>query len=419
MHQPLVWKNGKLVGNLEKMLASDDDKETWEAKLMLRAYKNPAKYVEKLRDDNCPAKIMLDFSGLLLENLEKLKKELNHIEVNGEKIGDIIEFYNKVMKKYPKSIEFTGTAYSHCYFPTTPEKDWEYQIEEWRNVYEKLFGENNLKRIKGFWLPEMGIPGDKNKLSHLIKLLKKSGYEWMILPLEAVKNERQMGFEEKVTKTSQPHILKAKDERIPIIFRAKHDFIDQQAGCDASGVYEKSILASEILKKNDVPALVVPASDGENGNTMMNQFFPETFEKFFKEKIDDKVSSLTVSKFLKKYYPKIESEIELSEEGSSWIGSHKNWKEGDKRIEINEKINKLSKNFHRIEDKIESIKPDKKALEKYESTKHSLLIAETSCYTYWGTEFWFEQARKTLKLLEKKIDELNHLLDRKLYFSEK
>jgi len=420
MHQPLVWRNDELIGNLEKMLRSDDNKQNWEAKLMIRAYKNPAKYVEKLRNEGYPAKIMLDFSGLLLENLEKIKNELNHMEVKGEKIGDIIEFYKKVMKKYPNSIEFAGTAYSHCYFPVTPEKDWEFQIKEWRNVFEDLLGKKNLKKVKGFWLPEMGIPGDKNKLSHLIRLLKKFGYEWMILPLESLKGEKEMGFEESVIKTNQPHLLKVGNESIPIIFRVKHNFIDQQAGCDASGVYEKSLLASEIFSGvSDKPALVVPASDGENGNTMMNQFFPETYEKFFKEKIDEKVSSLTVSEFLEKYYPKIESEIEISEEGSSWIGGHKNWKEGDKRIEINEEILKLSKNFHRIENKIKIAKPGKDVMKKYESTRHSLLIAETSCYTYWGTEFWFEQARKTLKVLEKKIDELNHLLDRKLYFTKK
>ncbi len=407
MHQPLVWKNGKLVGNLEKMLGSSDDKEVWEAKLMIRAYKNPAKYVEKLRSENHSAKIMLDFSGLLLENLNKIKNQLNKIEVKGENIGDIIKFYKEVMKKYPKSIEFAGTAYSHCYFPVTPEQDWGFQIEEWRNTFEDLFGEKNLENVKGFWLPEMGVPGEEDKLEHLIRMVKEFGYEWLILPLEALKNEKQMGFEERVIKASQPHLLKVEKESIPVIFRVKHNFIDQQAGCDASGVYEKSLLASGIFGKvSDKPALVVPASDGENGNTMMNQFFPETFEIFFKEKIDDRVSSLTVSEFLQEYYPNIESEVEITEEGSSWIGGHRNWEEGDKRREINKKILKLSRSFHRIKEKIKSIEANEVIRKKYKTTKYYLLAVETSCYTYWGTEFWFNQARKTLETLGKKIQDL-------------
>ncbi|MBL7169583.1 MAG: glycoside hydrolase [Candidatus Aenigmarchaeota archaeon] len=421
MHQPLVWQKGKLLGNLEKMLESDDQKDSWEAKLMIRAYKNPAKYVGNLREKKYPAKIMLDFSGLLLENLEKMKSKLKKMKVDGENIGDIIKFYKDVMNKYSGSIEFSGTAYSHCYFPVTPERDWGYQIEEWRNTFEKLFGKEHLKNVKGFWLPEMGIPGDEDKLYHLIKLVKEFGYEWMILPIEALKNEKQMGFEERVIKTSQPHLLKAGSESIPVIFRVRYDFIDQQAGCDANGVHEKCLLTAKIFNKvSDKPSLVVPASDGENGNVMMNEFFPSTFEKFFKENIDDNVSSMTVSEFLKTYYPKIESEIKLSGEGSSWIGSHKNWQEGDERIEINKKISKLSERFERTGKKLGKIKqPIEKISEKYQSTKNSLLITETSCYTYWGTEFWFDQARKSLKSLEKKLDELDYLLDRNLYFERR
>jgi len=416
MHQPLIWKNNKLVGNLEKMLRSEDQKDSSEAKMMIRSYKNPAKYIELLRSKKHSAKIMLDFSGLLLENIEKLTNELKRMEVSGEKIGDILKLYKNVMEKYPDSIEFSGTAYSHCYFPVTPEKDWAFQIEGWRSVFEKLFGKKSLKNVHGFWLPEMGIPGDKKKLSHLIKLLKDFEYEWLVLPIEALLNEKELSFEERVIKTSQPHLLKVGNESITVIFRVRYDFIDQQAGCDSLGVYNKSLMASEIFSKvSDKPALVIPASDGENGNVMMNEFFPSTFARFFKDLVDDNVSSMTVTEFLKEYYPRIESKIKIAEEGSSWIGSHKNWQEGDERIKINKKILKLSERFHEIDDKLKKIEPNKKMLEKFESIKHLLLIVETSCYTYWGTDFWFEQARKTLEVLEKKMNKFDYLLDRNLY----
>ncbi|MEM5793589.1 MAG: glycoside hydrolase [Candidatus Aenigmatarchaeota archaeon] len=415
MHQPLIWTNGKLIGNIEKMLESNDQKESWEARLMLRAYKNPAKYVEILRKEKLKPKIMLDFSGLLLENLEKIKSTLKDLEVHGEKIGDIIKLYKDVMNKYPDSIEFSGTAYSHCYFPVTPIEDWEFQIKEWRDVFEKLFGKKQLNKVKGFWLPEMGIPGGEKEISHLIRLLKDCGYEWLILPIEAVKDEKRMSFEERIIKTSQPHILKAENQSIKVILRVKYDFIDQQAGCDGNGVYEKSLLASKIFSEiSDKPALVAPASDGENGNVMMNEFFPSTFEKFFREKIDDKVSSMTVTEFLNNYYQEVKSEIRLEEEGSSWIGSHKNWKEGDERIKINQRISELSDRFHELTNKIKSFQPDQKIINNYNEAKRFLLIAETSCYTYWGMEFWFNQAWETFKHLERMINDLEHLLNRKL-----
>jgi len=416
MHQPFIWKGESLIGNIEKMLESDDQKESWEAKAMLRAYKNPAKYVELLRKNNFKAKIMLDFSGILLENLEKIKHKLKRLEINGEFIGDIIKFYKEVMEKYPGSIEFAGTAYSHCYFPVTPKTDWEYQVQAWRETFEKLFGKKFLNDVKGFWLPEMGVPG--RDIEKLIKVLKEFGYEWIILPIEAIKDEKKMSFEERIIKTSQPHIIKSGDESITAIFRVRYDFIDQQAGCDANGVYEKSILASQIFSKvSDKPALVVPASDGENGNVIMNEFFPSTFERFFKEKIDENVSSMTITEFLREFYPRVDSQVELAEEGSSWIGSHKNWQEGDERLKINSNISKLSERFRVITERIQGVS-DKNIIEKYKQVKKFLLITETSCYTYWGTDFWFNQAYISIKKLESLMEELQYILDRKLYFKK-
>jgi len=403
MHQPLVWYNGKLMSNLQKMLLSKDSKESWEAKLMAAAYKNPAKYCLQLSENGYKPRIMLDFSGVLLESLNEMKNELKNVDVKGEKVGDIIEIYRKVMKKYPETIEFAGTAYSHCYFPATPEEDWEYQIEYWRVVFKKLFGEKNLNRVKGFWLPEMGVPGDEEKLAKLISLLKEYGYEWMILPIEALQGEKQLGFEQRTIITSQPHVIKARNETFPIIFRVRYDFIDQQAGCDANGVYEKSVLASKIFSAaSNKPALIVPASDGENGNVMMNEFFPSTFVPFFTKKVDSHVYSMTVSEFFEKYYSvkgriEIKSVVNIVPTGSSWIGSHQNWLSGDRRLEIKQKIEKLSADFHKI------LKNQNANKDKLEEAKKVLLLAETSCYVYWGIDYWFDQGEEMIKYAKKKL----------------
>ncbi|MBU5689750.1 MAG: glycoside hydrolase [Candidatus Aenigmatarchaeota archaeon] len=389
MHQPMVWHNGRLISNLQKMLESNDSKESWEAKLMARAYKNPAKYVLELSEKGFKPKIMLDFSGILLESLNDMKNILEKTYVDGEKIGDIIKLYKNVMDKYPDAIEFAGTAYSHCYFPATPEDDWDMQIKEWKNVFKKLFGQKNLQRIKGFWLPEMGVPGGK-KLETLIQILKENGYEWIILPVEALKGEKQLGFEQRVTITSQPHIIQSNGEKIPVIFKVKYDFIDQQAGCDAGGVYDKAVLASKIFSyTSKKPALVVPASDGENGNVMMNEFFRSTFVPFFTSKTDENVESMCVTEFLQKYYAKngkidVSSIVEISDEGSSWIGGHQNWLVGDKRLEMKAKVDQLSKEFHDLK-------------QKSDIAKKSLLLAETSCYVYWGIDYWFDQGEEMIK----------------------
>jgi hypothetical protein len=394
MHQPLVWVDEKIVSNLEKMLNSRNSRESWDAKLMLRAYKNPAKYTEILAKQGFKPKIMLDFSGILLESLLDFdeRKVSEKVEVQGEEIGPIIEAYKKVLKDFPGCIEFAGTAYSHCYFPATPEEDWELQIEAWREIFRKIFGLSELKKIRGFWLPEMGVPGREEALKKLIKNVKKY-YDWIMLPVQSVQGYESLPYEKVIEIVCKPHLLQAGDEEIIAIFRVPTYFIDQQAGCDAKLLFEKCLEAKRIFSKiSDKPALIVTASDGENGNVMMNEFFPQTFVPFFKEKIGKEISSLTVTEFLEFYGEnEIKDKIKLKDIGASWINGHENWLLGEKRIEAFQKILHLSKKFHEL-------KPEQRSkVEKW------LLIAETSCYVYWGVDYWFEQGRKFASFCEEKM----------------
>jgi len=389
MHQPLVWVDNILESNLKKMILSKDSRESWDGKLIARAYKNPATYIEKL--NNYEPKIMLDFSGILLESLERLSDFLENIEVQGEKIGNIIEAYRRVIKNFPKSIEFAGTAYSHCYFPVTPERDWKWQIREWQNVFSSIFGKNQLKNIKGFWLPEMGVPSYGDKLRNLIKILRDFGYEWVILPIFSLANYEKLSFEERIRYFSKPYKVSVNDQEIIVFFSAPYYFLDQQAGVTANYIYTQCLKAKEILGGNK-PALIITASDGENGNVMMNQFFPETYTDFFSKFKDSKVSSILVSDFLEKYYKDEKMErVELKLIGASWVVGHERWIWGEKRANIAREIEEISKIVNEIND-AELLK--------------LLLIAETSCYVYWGTDYWFEQGKKILSKIKEKIRNL-------------
>jgi len=42
-------------------------------------------------------------------------------------------------------------------------------------------------------------------------------------------------------------------------------------------------------------------------------------------------------------------------------------------------------------------------LKDYIEAKRAFLIAETSCYVYWGTDFWFDQGEKAIELARKKM----------------
>jgi len=385
MHQPMVFTgSNRIIGNLERMLSSDDSRDRWDGRLMARAYRNPAFWVRNLEGEGKHPRVAVDYSGILLENLNRMSELNPQEDVDGSMIGSIIGLWKQVLDEFPDSIEFSGTAYAHCYFPVTPEEDWESQVDFWRKAFCSLFGSESTKRVKGFWLPEMGVPAAE-KLSVLMRLLKNKGYEWLILPVEAVK-AKALTYEKHVEIFCQPHILRADGEEITVIFRPKYDFIDQQAGCDANGVYNKCLEAARISEKigRKPPALIVPASDGENGNVMLNHFFSDTFIPFFREKSDEKVSSMTVTEYLREYPP--DSEIELQGVGGSWQGDHSRWGSGDKRLEMKRKIEELSRRFHD--------EPTKTS--KSEEALRALLMAETSCYVYWNSDFWFDQGERMI-----------------------
>jgi hypothetical protein len=324
MHQPLIWfvypnrifnpkKWGEesLIGNLEKMLYEGN----YDAKKMAMAYANPAKFVTRLKEEGADPKIMLDFSGTLLESLDRLSQseDFNNMDVRvdmlgrDEPLGNIIEQYKKALSKYPDSIEFSGTGYYHPYFPAIPKVDWPSQITRWREKFKSLFGEAALSRVKGFWLPEMGIPGEEEDLFHLIRAIKGAGYKWLILP--AVENpgacplEPVKGDWNRFTLFNEPHVLTASygGETESIAAVVREPGIDQQSGCGAGGVYDKANWVAREragMKAKTSPALLVPTSDGENGNVMMNQFFFDAFVPFFTKFEDQKVGSLCVSDYL-------------------------------------------------------------------------------------------------------------------------
>lgn len=400
MHQPDILvdegKRIKIVSNIERMLSSDSGDMSWNARLMLRAYNNPAKFCNMLTNEGYEPRIMLDFSGLLLEALDRISKDNKKIDVEGEKIDDIVGEYRKALKK--GCMEISGTAFSHCYFPATPMRDWGAQLKAWRDTYVRIYGREELNKVKGFWFPEMGIPGSVKELGSLIKLIKEH-YEWCIMPPQAVEGFEQMSFGERIRLSCQPHLITAGKQSIPVIFRAPADFIDQQAGCDSNCVKVKVTEAAETFSESsEIPPLIVPATDGENGNVMMNEFFPKTFVPFFKNLKKNTIESITVSEFLHEFYEKggeitPKSKVKLKLEGSSWIGSHKSWTEGTRRHEMMMKLKEISKNVRAFEG----------GRKEKEELKRMLLLAETSCYVYWGVDFWFDQGDSIIEMIEERL----------------
>jgi predicted house-cleaning noncanonical NTP pyrophosphatase (MazG superfamily) len=264
------------------------------------------------------------------------------------------------------------------------------QIEKWQQVFADLFGETALSRVRGFWLPEMGMMGDPAAAIDFIRLLKRYGYEWLILPHSAV--EHPQGWSHPMVENRLHWLVVeagGETERIRCVIRDTDMGIRQQSGQNAEGCINGSRDRAHQLQTAgiDTPALVVPTSDGENGNVMMFEFFPNTFAPLFRHaQAWQDVQFMTVSEYIAQYGENPESEIRLNATGGSWIGGHQSWLEGDERGAIATEIEKLSQGYATM--------PTTASESELEAAQKALLLCETSCFIYWNSPFWFDQAHK-------------------------
>lgn len=409
MHQPPIWtgtgEETRLIGNLEKMLHSpENSEERWNAQWFVRAYQNPARYVQRLKAKGCAPRLMLDYSGVLLEELAKLSSNSTFadLKVDGETVGDVIAQLRDVLEQHPETIEFAGTAYSHCYFPATPERDHQAQIMEWRRVFARYFGAAALARVRGFWLPEMGMTGDPAEALRLVRLLKKCGYEWIILPRAAL--EHPSGWSVAALE-NQVHWLVVESgthsERILCVVRDTDMGIRQQSGQNAEGCINDIRHRLKVLHEAGItlPPLAVPTSDGENGNVMMFEYFQNTFEPLFCGPTQQDIVFLTVSQYIDRYLPDgPRTEVRLAATGGSWIGGHQSWREGDLRQGVLRAVEQLSRDYEQagVERRITG--------EAARSAGQALLLCETSCFVYWGSSFWIDQAEQCLAWARKMLE---------------
>ncbi|AOX03856.1 hypothetical protein BJP34_34435 [Moorena producens PAL-8-15-08-1] len=69
--------------------------------------------------------------------------------------------------------------------------------------------------------------------------------------------------------------------------------------------------------------------------------------------------------------------------GGSWIGSHQHWQEGDLRQQVLAAVEQLSQDYAKVVESGEGSNEKSRAL----------LLCETSCFVYWGSDFWAQQAK--------------------------
>ncbi len=113
----------------------------------------------RLLDEHPDLKFTLNISGCLLERLWE----------EGEK-----EFTRRLKVLLDKSqIELVGSAAYHAFLPLLPKDEVIKQIKDNERILREHFGKK--VKLRGFFLPEMAYS------SEVAKIIKKMGYEWLIL----------------------------------------------------------------------------------------------------------------------------------------------------------------------------------------------------------------------------------------------
>ncbi|MFH1427926.1 MAG: polysaccharide deacetylase family protein [Patescibacteria group bacterium] len=198
-------------------------------------------------------KFTLNITGCLFLRWE----ELNYF--------DLIKRLKNLVKK--GQIELVSSAAYHPLLPLIPEKEARKQIKENESILKKYFGKNF--KAKGFFLPEMAYS------KKIAKLIKKLGYQWIILD--------EIAYNGKLKQVDYSQVYQDKASGLKIVFRNRQL---------SKSYVPQTIL--DLIKKQNYCNPVITATDGELYGLRHNDPTAE-FEKLLSSK---NLETLTVSKFI-------------------------------------------------------------------------------------------------------------------------
>ncbi len=424
MHQPTIpaGKNGELISHLQYMFENISEGDNHNAEPFAHCYKRLAEIIPSLIDEGYDPKIMIDYSGNLLWGIEQMGRE------------DILESLRFLTcdKAIHPHVEWLGTFWSHAVASSTPPSDFKLQIIAWQHHFSSLFGEDALRRVKGFSLPEMHLPNQPEVLYQLIRSIKECGYLWVMLQEHSVQNLD--GSKLRDDQKYIPNKLTAQNSNgntISILSLIKTQGSDTKLVGQMQPYYEALGLCKQTIGQKSIPSLVTQIADGENGGVMMNEF-PQAFIQAYK-KIGPKTNkSQTIAMNGTEYldllenlninqdsYPKIQAidqhkiwkkivgpitpikiknaieelrneDQSFSINGASWT-NNLSWEDGYKNVL--EPISKLSSYFHEKFDHLVIDNPSITKNNRYKEALLYLLLLETSCFRYWGQGKWTEYAK--------------------------
>jgi hypothetical protein len=430
MHQPTVpaGENGAPISNLQQMFEHQGEGDNHNAGVFAWCYSRMGDFIPELISEGCNPRIMLDYSGNLLWGLRQMGRD------------DILNNLKRITcdPQYQPYVEWLGTMWSHAVVPSTPIPDLKLHIQAWQHHFAAIFGNDALRRVKGFSPPEMHLPNHPDTLYEYIKALKECGYRWLMVQEHSVENLDGSGLshEQKYI----PNRLTARNshgEIISITALIKTQGSDTKLVAQMQPYFEAKGRSKQQIGDVSVPTLVTQIADGENGGVMMNEF-PRDFSRIYHEIRDrNETRSGTVAINGTEYlelleaagvnpddYPtcqavnqhKIWQRVDLAHvtteaveaaiaelkqtdhnfhiDGASWTNSM-SWVKGYENVL--EPMNQLSALFHAKYDLL--VQQDRAVTKNtdYQTALLYNLLLQTSCFRYWGQGTWTDYARELFR----------------------
>jgi len=160
------------------------------------------------------------------------------------------------------------------------------------------------ERFNGFWPPEMGF------CMEMIPMLKRHGYQYVLVDSIFIKPKREMRWEEL---RYRPYLARHEGAEIIVVPRDRDLSNAQLSGLDP-GWFEHEV--RERTKWCNFPALVTTWTDGENGGWFRATQIESGFWGFFYRPVLDRYRAGTlgfapihISEYLRRFPPTEEVEV--------------------------------------------------------------------------------------------------------------
>lgn len=369
-------------------------------------------FIPELVAQGCNPRIMLDYSGNLLWGFQQMGRD------------DILNHLKRITcdREFQPYVEWLGTMWSHAVVPSTPIPDLKLHIQAWQHHFASIFGDEALKRVRGFSPPEMHLPNHPDTLFQYIKALKECGYQWLLVQEHSVEclDGSPLPHDQKYI-PNQLVAHNSNHETISITALIKTQGSDTKLVAQMQPYFEAKTRSKQQLNHTQIPSLVSQIADGENGGVMMNEY-PRDFFRIYHEIRDfgnnnsgvvavngtEYLELLEASGINPNDYPKVQA-----------VQQHKIWQRVDQSSEtVEQAISNLKQNDDRFHIDGASWTNDLSWVKGYENilepmtelsalfhqidTSHPHyqeallynLLLQTSCFRYWGQGAWTDYARE-------------------------